>query len=124
MYPRESVLPQKLLVFIASPYLAATSLPCIPKATSQDTAYLALEQQAEGFPHADCPSWVKCVSLSARLLTGLLWHGEGTEAARDAGRVAGPGSAPHCAGGQAQPESIELVARIEGRGKTDAKAGS
>lgn len=33
MYPRESVLPQKLLVFIASPYLAATSLPCIPKST-------------------------------------------------------------------------------------------
>lgn len=120
------MLPQKLLVFIASPYLAATYHPCISKATHPTilSAYLALEQQAEGFPHADCPSWVKCMPLSVQPCTGLLSHREGAEAARHPGRVAGPGSAPHTTGGQAQPESIVLVAPSEGRGQMDAKAGS
>lgn len=120
------MLPQKLLVFIASPYLAATYHPCISKATHPTilSVFLALEQQAEGFPHADCPSWVKCMPLSVQPCTGLLSHGEGAEAVRDPGRVAGPGSAPHMTGGQAQPESIVLVAPSEGRGQTDAKAGS
>lgn len=121
----ESMLPQKLPIFIAKSLPGCYLPPLHPQGHSpHNTAYLVLEQQAEGFPHANCPSWLKCVPLSAQLLTGLLLHGEGAETARDPARVAGPGSASLTAEGQAQQESIELVAPSEDRGKRDAKAAS
>lgn len=85
------MLPRRLLGFTASPPPAATHCPCIPKAPHpwRLRASLAPEDRAGGSPCAT--SWVKYVPRSAQHLAGLLWHGEGAEAAGEPGRVAGAG---------------------------------
>lgn len=119
------MLPQKLLIFIASPYLAATYHPCIPKATHPTILLIWFwSSKQRDFLMLIAPHGLNVCVCWLSSSTGLLLHGEGAETARDPARVAGSGSASLTAEGQAQQESIELVAPSEGRGKRDAKAAS
>lgn len=61
------MLPQKLLVFIASPYLAATYLPCVSKATDPTIPLIWLwSSRQRGLPMLIAPPGLNmCVPVSS-----------------------------------------------------------